>query len=1242
MRRLLTIVCLLLPSLAFAQAGQGGAIKLGGKVSFGGNPGATVTPPVPTAENLYCGPGDTPLFGTNDGPATLPTACVYTALSGSPSPGVTVTATSSADFTAKLAAAACGDTILLQASTTYTGNWTLPAKSCDISHWVTISTDQIANPSFPPEGVRATPCEIGFSPLTDYPNFTCPNPAVRMPTLATATTNTPIFTAAAGANFYRFIGLNTTTSTSSLAVSNKLFFLVGSDHIIIDRSLCHAWAWTQALHPTGMLQGCVNTAGATNIAIINSWLYDTYCLGICSDSNAIAGGNGTANEGPIKVYNNLVASAAESWIWGGTGGTTEVPHDFEIRSNHSFKPLSWYLPYSTFTLTPNVGLVKNLGELKNGIRSLWEGNVFENSFSGWQTDQKANAVLLTPKSQGGTSPDIRVNDVTFRYNKIMRAATGIQAALTKDVSCTIPGCIPNGPALINISIHDNLIQDLNYLLSSNSGTNLTVNGINFSDSLPSLPSTGILIDHNTVIVFGGNGSHAGVLGIGDATGGATGTNYLANTTITNNLGMAGIWPFGDSNQTIINPPVTGFNYIFSPARNGVGSTLTFAKNALGISQWTGQSSDCQGSQGSQTNCATAGIYPSTNFVCGTSGETCFPVGTTFQNNFVNFNNFYGGDYHLTVGSHFKSAGTDGKDLGVDFATLDTLLVGVSSSTTYLPLSVLTSSVPAGVLSVAYTTTALSSTAGAGPMHRWSVISGALPGGITLSPAGVLSGTPTASGTFNFTVQTEDYSQQIGTQALTIIVTAFSSNNVFIAATAAGANTGVDCANAKAISYFNTAGSWSATPSGILIGPDTTVHLCGTFTASAGADSYLQMQGPGTSGHPVILKWENGAIVQAPYFNAAHGGIDGNAKSFITLDGGTNGILQNTANGTALANQQQSQLVQCSGCSGWTIKNLHIGPVYIHTSTGSDGGSTYGINFQGGSNNTFGPSNTITDADNGILYGFGANVSGIRITGNTFTADNQSAQVGNTAAFTLTDFSFDNNDCSGWANWANSAFHHNCLHTFTVSSAGKITGNFLVYNNFAHGTIGNSATSYFFFENNTGGISDGPVFFNNVLNHNVTTDAAPNGLVYAQMNTGRIYNNTILDGGGTGGNGWNCLDLAASSWVINNNIFQGCNVYIYLEGSNTFSSDYNEYFGGPPNWDYQGVFKTTFATWKSACSCDANSNVSDPNLNGSFIPVPTSGAIGAGSDLSGLGITALNSDKAGNARSAPWTIGALNP
>ena len=60
----------------------------------------------------------------------------------------------------------------------------------------------------------------------------------------------------------------------------------------------------------------------------------------------------------------------------------------------------------------------------------------------------------------------------------------------------------------------------------------------------------------------------------------------------------------------------------------------------------------------------------------------------------------------------------------------------------------TTTLPTGHKSVAYSQT-LEKTGDAG---TWSVSTGALPAGLTLSSAGVLSGTPTAGGTTNFTVK----------------------------------------------------------------------------------------------------------------------------------------------------------------------------------------------------------------------------------------------------------------------------------------------------------------------------------------------------------------------------------------------------------------------------------------------------------------------------------------------------------
>ncbi len=54
---------------------------------------------------------------------------------------------------------------------------------------------------------------------------------------------------------------------------------------------------------------------------------------------------------------------------------------------------------------------------------------------------------------------------------------------------------------------------------------------------------------------------------------------------------------------------------------------------------------------------------------------------------------------------------------------------------------------------------------------WSVSSGSLPAGISLSADGTLSGTPTATGTSSFTVKVTDANSQTATQATSITISA---------------------------------------------------------------------------------------------------------------------------------------------------------------------------------------------------------------------------------------------------------------------------------------------------------------------------------------------------------------------------------------------------------------------------------------------------------------------------------------
>jgi Putative Ig domain len=79
-----------------------------------------------------------------------------------------------------------------------------------------------------------------------------------------------------------------------------------------------------------------------------------------------------------------------------------------------------------------------------------------------------------------------------------------------------------------------------------------------------------------------------------------------------------------------------------------------------------------------------------------------------------------------------------------------------------PIVISTTTIPNGVVGVAYSQPLLA-TGGSGTL-TWSVASGALPAGLSLSNGGVIGGTPTATGVYNFTAEVKDSSGQTKSQA----------------------------------------------------------------------------------------------------------------------------------------------------------------------------------------------------------------------------------------------------------------------------------------------------------------------------------------------------------------------------------------------------------------------------------------------------------------------------------------------
>jgi sugar lactone lactonase YvrE len=120
----------------------------------------------------------------------------------------------------------------------------------------------------------------------------------------------------------------------------------------------------------------------------------------------------------------------------------------------------------------------------------------------------------------------------------------------------------------------------------------------------------------------------------------------------------------------------------------------------------------------------------------------------------------------------------------DPATRQLLLFGGFDNTTYYadtwlwtPFAVGEPTLPAATVGLRYTTQ-LDAIAGTAP-YTWSVSSGTLPTGLTLSPAGSLSGTPQTAGAFTFTVSVTDSAAHTATRSYTLTVNAAPTAGVWV-------------------------------------------------------------------------------------------------------------------------------------------------------------------------------------------------------------------------------------------------------------------------------------------------------------------------------------------------------------------------------------------------------------------------------------------------------------------------------
>ncbi|WP_070282069.1 putative Ig domain-containing protein, partial [Janthinobacterium sp. MP5059B] len=117
-----------------------------------------------------------------------------------------------------------------------------------------------------------------------------------------------------------------------------------------------------------------------------------------------------------------------------------------------------------------------------------------------------------------------------------------------------------------------------------------------------------------------------------------------------------------------------------------------------------------------------------------------------------------GSFPFSIKVTDSSTGT-----GAPFSATNSYTVNVGAPTITLTPATL----PAATVATAYSQP-LSASGGVAP-YAYTVSGGSLPAGLALSSSGLLSGTPTAAGSFTLTVQAADAHQFTGTQSYTLVV-----------------------------------------------------------------------------------------------------------------------------------------------------------------------------------------------------------------------------------------------------------------------------------------------------------------------------------------------------------------------------------------------------------------------------------------------------------------------------------------
>jgi hypothetical protein len=670
-----------------------------------------------------------------------------------------ITVPAGGDLQAALDAARPGDTIHLAPGATYVGNFKLPVHGG--TTYVTVRTGG-SDALLPPAGTRISPAYAKYLARIKSPN------------------NAPALATRAGAAFWRVMllelgpnlkGQGDVVALGSGSTAQNSLSLV-PHHLILDRVYVHG----DPYH--GQKRGiAINGA---NITIVNSYVSEIKAVG--QDTQAIAGWNGP---GPFHIENNYLEAGAEVFLLGGDDPKIPnlVPSDLLFRGNVLTRPVAWR---NAIVSTPS-GVTATAGSGGTLLAGTYAYRVVARRPAGATTATSARSAEVAATVGAGGQVTIRwtaVADAT-EYRVYGRGVgsqtmywTVTGTSFTDTGAAGTAGTPPASGTVwqvknifelknarrvqIDYNLMENnwrqaqagmavlftvrnqyggclwcVVEDVTfeYNVVRHVGGGVHIMGVDYN--FPSQQTNGIRIRHNEFSdVDRSWGGSAYVFLLNDDPRDIT---IDHNTMISNS---------GSGIVSVEGAPVTGFVFTNNVARHNsygiFGASMSFGNNAINH-YFPGAVIQRNVIAGGR-----ASLYPADNL---------FPTTTDFAAHFVDY---AGGGFALKPGTDWAGAGLDSKDLGADYDEIRRVRPVPSAQ----PLRATTESLPAGVENDPYSAT-LEAAGGTAP-YRWSLLEGVLPAGLALNPlTGAISGVPSVSGDFVFTVKVTDSRGATATQPLAL-------------------------------------------------------------------------------------------------------------------------------------------------------------------------------------------------------------------------------------------------------------------------------------------------------------------------------------------------------------------------------------------------------------------------------------------------------------------------------------------